>query len=154
MHLLLLPSEAPLSSILKNWRLSLFSHEYLSKGLTNFGRWKLKLHTLNYHISGPKTCRPHAETINLCTMPLCFISIGVFYLNQHIEMRIQKELRNQRLCRSWDIEPYHGLTAETQMHGILLGRCHTSLTICSRMDVIPQLIQRWRCRLFPPQGRV
>ena len=54
MHLILSPSEAPLSSILKNWQKSLFFHEYLPKGLTNFGCWKLKLHTLNYHsISSP-----------------------------------------------------------------------------------------------------
>ena len=42
-------SEAPLSSILKNWQKSLFFHEYLPKGLTNFGRSESKLHTLNYH---------------------------------------------------------------------------------------------------------
>ena len=42
-------SEAPLSSILKNWQKSIFFHECLPKGLTNFGRWKLKLHALNYH---------------------------------------------------------------------------------------------------------
>ena len=44
-------SGAPLSSILKNWQKSLFFHEYLPKGLTNFGRRKLKLHTLKYHNS-------------------------------------------------------------------------------------------------------
>ena len=41
-------SEAPLTSISKNWQKSLFFHEYLPKGLTNFGCRKLKLHTLNY----------------------------------------------------------------------------------------------------------
>ena len=45
-------SEAPLSSILKNWQKSLFFHEYLPKGLTNFGRTESKLHTLNYHTAG------------------------------------------------------------------------------------------------------
>ena len=42
-------SEAPLSSIWKNWQKSLFFHEYLPKGLTNFGCSESKLHTLNYH---------------------------------------------------------------------------------------------------------
>ena len=42
-------SEAPLSSIWRNWQKSLFFHEYLPKGLTNFGRTESKLHTLNYH---------------------------------------------------------------------------------------------------------
>ena len=41
-------SEAPLSSIWKNWQKSLFFHEYLPKGLTNFGRSESKLYTLNY----------------------------------------------------------------------------------------------------------
>ena len=32
-------SEAPLSSILKKWQKSLFFHECLPKGLTNFDCW-------------------------------------------------------------------------------------------------------------------
>ena len=44
----------PLSSILKICQKSLFFHEYLPKGLTNFGRSESKLHTMNYHNVQPK----------------------------------------------------------------------------------------------------
>ena len=44
-------SEAPLSSIWKNWLKWFFFHEYLPKGLTNFECSELKLYTLNYHNS-------------------------------------------------------------------------------------------------------
>ena len=49
LHLILSPSETPLSSMLKNWQKSLFFHWYLPKGPTDFDCRKLKLYTLNYH---------------------------------------------------------------------------------------------------------
>ena len=50
MHLLFTPSEAPLSSILQNWKKLLIFHYCLAKGRTNFECVILILHTLNYHI--------------------------------------------------------------------------------------------------------
>ena len=49
MHLLFTPSEAPLSSILQNWKELLIFHYCLAKGWTNFECVILILHTLNYH---------------------------------------------------------------------------------------------------------
>ena len=49
MHLLFTPSEAPLSSILQNWKKLRVFHYCLAKGRTNFECVILILHTLNYH---------------------------------------------------------------------------------------------------------
>ena len=49
MRLVFTPSEAPLSSILQNWKKLLIFHYCLAKGLTNFECVILIFHTLNYH---------------------------------------------------------------------------------------------------------
>ena len=52
MHLLFTPSEAPLSSILQNWKKLLIFHYCLAKERTNFECVILIFHTLNYHTMG------------------------------------------------------------------------------------------------------
>ncbi len=49
MHLVFTPSEAPLSSILQNWKKLLIFHCCLAKVLTNFELVILIFYTLNYH---------------------------------------------------------------------------------------------------------
>ena len=43
---------APLSSILQNMKKTLLFHEFVHKGLINFGCSEFKLYALNYHTPG------------------------------------------------------------------------------------------------------
>ena len=57
MHLLFTPSEAPLSSILQNWKKLLMFDYCLAKLQTNFECVILILHTLNYNTVHPSGVR-------------------------------------------------------------------------------------------------
>ena len=89
------PSEAPLSSILQNLKKSLFFHDWIPKGLTNFECVIINFHNLNYHNAyAPKIIKSAVFEV---TYLLRSITVGHLSLSSNVTKNILSNYRTQSI---------------------------------------------------------